>query len=308
MQCCSLRAAVCRARTSTDTALQPAFSTGAYALRNVCCPQGLAVEVAPGRRRSCDLPDSGARRGAGAGGRRAAGLGRARGRGRAHQRDRHPERRHLRHHQPQGRQAAFPLGEPAPHPDARQRHRAPVAVQERRPGFSARARGDGTPAARQPLHPRRAVPAAGLARRCRRHRGHNARHLDAGPRRQRGPRGRRRPFRQRVRVLQRPRLRHRRCAALRPRLEQRRRQRRDFGATTLPLARHAVDRRAHCVERRPHRRPLRAGWLRKAGFGLRIVSARAAFSNVLHIDLAFPLGAPADIKKVQFLVKTNTSF
>lgn len=50
------------------------------------------------------------------------------------------------------------------------------------------------------------------------------------------------------------------------------------------------------------------GWLRNAGFGLRIVSARAAFSNVLHIDLAFPLGAPADIKKVQFLVKTKTSF
>jgi len=51
-----------------------------------------------------------------------------------------------------------------------------------------------------------------------------------------------------------------------------------------------------------------AGWLRNAGVGLRIVSARAAFSNVLHIDLAFPLGAPADIKKVQFLVKTKTSF
>jgi len=50
------------------------------------------------------------------------------------------------------------------------------------------------------------------------------------------------------------------------------------------------------------------GWLSNAGFGLRIVSARAAFSNVLHIDLAFPLGAPADIKKVQFLVKTKTSF
>ncbi len=50
------------------------------------------------------------------------------------------------------------------------------------------------------------------------------------------------------------------------------------------------------------------GWLHNAGFGLRIVSARAAFSNVLHIDLAFPLGAPADIKKVQFLVKTKTSF
>ncbi len=50
------------------------------------------------------------------------------------------------------------------------------------------------------------------------------------------------------------------------------------------------------------------GWLQNAGFGLRIVSARAAFSNVLHIDLAFPLGAPADIKKVQFLVKTKASF
>lgn len=50
------------------------------------------------------------------------------------------------------------------------------------------------------------------------------------------------------------------------------------------------------------------GWLRNAGFGLRIVSARSAFSNVLHIDLAFPLGAPADIKGVQFLVKTKTSF
>lgn len=50
------------------------------------------------------------------------------------------------------------------------------------------------------------------------------------------------------------------------------------------------------------------GWLRNAGFGLRIVSARAAFSNVLHIDLAFPLGAAPDIKRVQFLVKTKTSF
>jgi len=50
------------------------------------------------------------------------------------------------------------------------------------------------------------------------------------------------------------------------------------------------------------------GWLSNAGFGLRIVSARAAFSNVLHIDVAFPLGAPADIKKLQFLVRTKTSF
>ncbi len=50
------------------------------------------------------------------------------------------------------------------------------------------------------------------------------------------------------------------------------------------------------------------GWLRNAGFGLRFVSARAAFSNVLHVDIAFPLDAPADVKKVQFLVKTKTSF
>ena len=50
------------------------------------------------------------------------------------------------------------------------------------------------------------------------------------------------------------------------------------------------------------------GWLSNAGVGLRIVSARSAFSNVLHMDLAFPLNTTPDIKKVQFLVKTKTSF
>jgi hypothetical protein len=50
------------------------------------------------------------------------------------------------------------------------------------------------------------------------------------------------------------------------------------------------------------------GWLANAGVGLRIVSARSAFSNVLHLDLAFPLKAGADVKKVQFLVKTKLSF
>lgn len=49
-------------------------------------------------------------------------------------------------------------------------------------------------------------------------------------------------------------------------------------------------------------------WLSNAGFGLRIVSARAAFGNVLHVDVAFPLNASADVKKVQFLVKTKVSF
>jgi hypothetical protein len=50
------------------------------------------------------------------------------------------------------------------------------------------------------------------------------------------------------------------------------------------------------------------GWLSNVGLGLRIVSARAAFSNVLHIDLAIPLNATADMKKLQFLVKTRASF
>jgi len=50
------------------------------------------------------------------------------------------------------------------------------------------------------------------------------------------------------------------------------------------------------------------GWLSNAGLGLRIVSVRSAFSNVLHMDLAFPLNPTADVKKVQFLVKTKASF
>ncbi len=50
------------------------------------------------------------------------------------------------------------------------------------------------------------------------------------------------------------------------------------------------------------------GWLSNAGVGLRIVSARSAFSNVLHMDIAMPLNATGDISKVQFLVKSKTSF
>ena len=50
------------------------------------------------------------------------------------------------------------------------------------------------------------------------------------------------------------------------------------------------------------------GWLNDAGFGLRIVSVRSAFSNVLHVDVAFPLNPTADVKKVQFLFKTKASF
>ena len=53
---------------------------------------------------------------------------------------------------------------------------------------------------------------------------------------------------------------------------------------------------------------LNPGWLSDVGFGLRIANSRAAFGNVLHIDMAFPLNATPDIKRTQLLVKTKFSF
>ena len=53
---------------------------------------------------------------------------------------------------------------------------------------------------------------------------------------------------------------------------------------------------------------LNPGWLADLGVGLRIANARSAFNNVLHVDVAWPLNATADIKKVQLLVKTKVSF
>jgi len=50
------------------------------------------------------------------------------------------------------------------------------------------------------------------------------------------------------------------------------------------------------------------GWLGDAGIGLRFASVRVSTRDVLHIDLAFPLNATPDIKKVQVLVKGRTSF
>jgi len=50
------------------------------------------------------------------------------------------------------------------------------------------------------------------------------------------------------------------------------------------------------------------GWLSDAGIGLRIALDRAAFANVLHADLAMPLRRQANIKAVQFLLKTELSF
>ncbi len=50
------------------------------------------------------------------------------------------------------------------------------------------------------------------------------------------------------------------------------------------------------------------GWLANVGMGLRIVNSRSAFSNVLHIDVAAPLNNATDLKRLQFSVKTKTSF
>ena len=49
-------------------------------------------------------------------------------------------------------------------------------------------------------------------------------------------------------------------------------------------------------------------WLSNIGIGLRMVSTRAAFGNVVHIDIASPLNAAAGVKKLQILAKTRTSF
>ena len=51
-----------------------------------------------------------------------------------------------------------------------------------------------------------------------------------------------------------------------------------------------------------------SGWLCDFGFGLRLVSDRSAFGHVVHLGVAFPINPDANIKKVQFLVKTKTTF
>ena len=52
----------------------------------------------------------------------------------------------------------------------------------------------------------------------------------------------------------------------------------------------------------------RKGWLTDVGFGLRLGNARSGLGNVLHIDLAFPIGAPSDISSVQILLDARRSF
>ncbi len=49
-------------------------------------------------------------------------------------------------------------------------------------------------------------------------------------------------------------------------------------------------------------------WLHGFGFGLRILSARTANANVLHVDFAFPQNADPSVDAFQVLVKTRVSF
>lgn len=58
----------------------------------------------------------------------------------------------------------------------------------------------------------------------------------------------------------------------------------------------------------PNAGPSSERWLADVGIGVRIFSVRSAFSNALHVDVAFPVDGDASTKKVQFLVKTRVSF
>ena len=51
------------------------------------------------------------------------------------------------------------------------------------------------------------------------------------------------------------------------------------------------------------------GWLSDIGIGVRFLSARASFGNILHIDLAFPMNrSDPTLKSYQLLVQTGKTF
>jgi hypothetical protein len=50
------------------------------------------------------------------------------------------------------------------------------------------------------------------------------------------------------------------------------------------------------------------GLLSDVGVGLRLGNSRSALANVLHLDVAFPLGGDASIRQAQFLIQTRRSF
>jgi len=57
----------------------------------------------------------------------------------------------------------------------------------------------------------------------------------------------------------------------------------------------------------PGESPSSTRWLSDVGIGLRFLSTRSAFGNVLHVDFAFPLNRDPNIKSFQFLVTTKLS-
>lgn len=54
--------------------------------------------------------------------------------------------------------------------------------------------------------------------------------------------------------------------------------------------------------------PANFGALKDVGFGLRFGNARSGLGNVVHVDLAFPLNVTTGVKRVQFLVQTESRF
>lgn len=50
------------------------------------------------------------------------------------------------------------------------------------------------------------------------------------------------------------------------------------------------------------------GWLKDAGVGLRLGNSHSSLGNVIHIDLATPIGAARDISRLQLLVGTEATF
>jgi hypothetical protein len=57
----------------------------------------------------------------------------------------------------------------------------------------------------------------------------------------------------------------------------------------------------------PGESPSSARWLSNVGFGLRFLSTRSSFGNVVHVDFAFPLNRDPNIKSFQFLVTSKLS-
>jgi outer membrane protein assembly factor BamA len=50
------------------------------------------------------------------------------------------------------------------------------------------------------------------------------------------------------------------------------------------------------------------GWLKNAGFGLRIANSRSEVGRVLHIDIAYPLDGSSDLDKLQLLIDAKKGF